>query len=471
MRLTRIYLRNYRVYEEPMELELPPGLVGVYGLNGAGKSSLIESIRFALYGRARTSLDEVRTSGVNGDCIAEVGFEHEGHLYAVRRTITGAGSTVRAQGFADGLQVAEGVRDTTRYVHSVLGMDDAAFRASVFAEQKQLAAFSEQAPADRRRLVLQLLGITPLDGARDSARRDARSITSQFERLRTVLPDLDAVRAAVAEAQVAVSLAEERADADKAAAETAALALEAAAARCEMLDGLRQEHDRLATECRVVEAERDRAAEGSARLAAEVADLDFAVERLARLAPLAEGWKEVEARLRVVESVAAAQAALTALPAAVAVEHPDEAGWEAAQARAADAKANLAAVSARLDAARGDRDRARVAVERSSRLDGAADCPLCGQALGESFAAVQSHRAAELSAVEGQLLDLELDQRRAAKAATATAERSLVLGRELKAAHAAWADNERLVARRFDAEQALAQAQGALGRPLREGER
>ena len=26
MRLTRLYLRNYRVYEEPLELELPPGL-------------------------------------------------------------------------------------------------------------------------------------------------------------------------------------------------------------------------------------------------------------------------------------------------------------------------------------------------------------------------------------------------------------------------------------------------------------
>ena len=33
MRLTRLYLRNYRVYEDPLELELPPGLIGVYGSN------------------------------------------------------------------------------------------------------------------------------------------------------------------------------------------------------------------------------------------------------------------------------------------------------------------------------------------------------------------------------------------------------------------------------------------------------
>ena len=32
MQLTRLYLRNYRVYEEPLELELPPGLIGIFGV-------------------------------------------------------------------------------------------------------------------------------------------------------------------------------------------------------------------------------------------------------------------------------------------------------------------------------------------------------------------------------------------------------------------------------------------------------
>src|SRR5207253_5116645 len=182
---------------EPLDLELPPGLVGIYGPNGGGKSTIVESIRWTLFGKSRTANDEIRTAGVKGDCVSEVEFEHEGHLYLVRRTIVGAGSSVRAQAHADGMQVAEGVRDTARYVQSILGMDDAAFRASVFAEQKQLAAFSDQPPAERRRLVLQLLGITPLDGARDLARKDARLTQESFERLRAVLPEVEAVRGSV----------------------------------------------------------------------------------------------------------------------------------------------------------------------------------------------------------------------------------------------------------------------------------
>src|SRR5260370_39414156 len=125
MRITQLRQRNYRVYEE-LDLELPPGRSGVYGTNGSGKSTLIESIRFSLYGRGRTSNEEIRTSGVSAECAAEVEFEHEGHLYAVRRTISGINSSVKAQAHADGLQVAEGVRDTARYVRSILGMDDAA---------------------------------------------------------------------------------------------------------------------------------------------------------------------------------------------------------------------------------------------------------------------------------------------------------------------------------------------------------
>ena len=67
-------------------------------------------------------------------------------------------------------------------------MDDAAFRASVFAEQKQVAAFSLKRPAERRDLVLKLLGITPLDaGARPGPRADAKVARDQVEQVRGLL--------------------------------------------------------------------------------------------------------------------------------------------------------------------------------------------------------------------------------------------------------------------------------------------
>jgi len=471
MRVTRLYLRNYRVYEEPLDLELPPGLVGIYGLNGAGKSNLIESIRWTLYGRTRTSIEEVRTSGVNADCLTEVEFEHEGHLYLVRRGIVGAGATVRATAFADGQQVAEGVRDTGRYVHSILGMDDASFRASVFAEQKQLASFSTQTPAERRRLVLQLLGITPLDAARDAARRDARDRAQQHERLRGMLADLDVAKAALAEAEAARVLADRAAAADEADTVDAARSLESTARRVEELDQLRQRHERLAAELQSGTAEHQRAAESAARLAAEMAELDDLGVRLAALREEAEGWKEAEARLRLVEAVVASQSNLERLPPARAIEPPDEEGWEAARSAAEASRAALAAVAARYEGAQAERDRAAAAFERSSELTGEASCPVCGQELGASFAAVQAHRAAELTEVDGRLLELGLDRRRATAAANATAERALAMSRSFRAAQEVWTEHEKLEVRRAEAQRALAEAVAALGRPLQDSER
>src|SRR5215203_4162110 len=116
MIITRLYVRNYRVFEDELDLALPAGLVGIYGPNGAGKSVLVESIRWTLFGKARTANDEIRTSGVGDDCITEVEFEHEGHLYLVRRTISGVNHTVKAAAFWNGQQVADGVRDVTNYV-------------------------------------------------------------------------------------------------------------------------------------------------------------------------------------------------------------------------------------------------------------------------------------------------------------------------------------------------------------------
>ena len=464
MRITRLSLKNYRVYEEPVEFELPPGLVGIYGLNGSGKSTLLESIRFALFGRARTSIDQVRTADVNAECAVELEFEHEGHLYAVRRTITGANATVKASATADGLQVAEGARDTARYVHSVLGMDDAAFRSSVFAEQKQLAAFSEQGPTERRKLVLQLLGITPVDAARDRARKEARDAQQQVERLRSILPDLEALRVEAeerrrrAEEAVAVLEREERE------ASAARTHLEAAVAALERLDGRRQEHELVAGEASAVRAELERGERRIERLAVEAAELDGAARRLAELAPEAEGCEQAEARLRAVEAVVSAAEAVDAAAVPAQPDEPDEQGLEAARTEAEAARGKLAEVDGLIQAAREERQRAAEALARSSGLSGEADCPLCGQALGEAFEQVRAHRAGDLREIEERGRALVAERRRLAAIAAEGDGLVQQLSAELRRRRATWAAYEQALARRSEAERVLARAQQALAR-------
>ena len=49
MRVLELSLRNYRVFEE-VDLEIPARVIGIFGENGAGKTTICESIAFAFYG-------------------------------------------------------------------------------------------------------------------------------------------------------------------------------------------------------------------------------------------------------------------------------------------------------------------------------------------------------------------------------------------------------------------------------------
>jgi exonuclease SbcC len=428
--LTRIYLRNFRVFEDELDLEVPPGLVGIFGPNGAGKSTLLESITWTLWGKARTSKEEIRSAGVGGDCITELTFEHEGHLYVVRRTLAGASATVRAQAHCDGLIMSEGVRDTGRYIHSVLGVDDAAFRASVFAEQKQLAAFSDQTPSERRKLVLQLLGIMPLDAARDAARRDAKARAEQHQHLRRVLPDLEAYRVALDDAEARAGAAEALAATEEQAAATALARAAAAAATFARLDVVRQEYDGLVIEGRAARAELDTMVSSAARLQDELTSLSGVSAELASLRPRADGLESTQRRLPLLDAALAAGHTAAALQVPEEPPPPDTAGYELLSMRAESLRAEQAGAEADLRAAHAAVGAAQDQLERSAVLSEAGECPLCGQELGEAFAAVQAHRHAELDAAQVHLADAT------ATAASATAA-ARSAGTQLQAARAA----------------------------------
>src|SRR6266545_1145192 len=173
MHLRSLRLRNYRVYRAA-DIEFPDGLVGIYGPNGAGKSSIIESVRYALYGDARTEKSELRTAGINEDVRVELVFEHEGNSYEVRRVLKGRNLTPTVEVYVNRQLAAQSARDANAYLGRVLGMDQRAFLASVCAQQKELTTFATMVPSERRRLVLDLLGVSPIERALVHVREEAR---------------------------------------------------------------------------------------------------------------------------------------------------------------------------------------------------------------------------------------------------------------------------------------------------------
>src|SRR5688500_1657085 len=189
-------------------------------------------------------------------------------------------------------------------------MSAEAFRSSVFCEQKQLDAVSGRRPEERRKLVLDLLGITPLDRARDAARAQARSAFEQIEAARLVLGDLEALAAEATELDGRLVAAEAVRVAAEAAQDRASEAERVAAERAAREELRKQERDRLAA---LYTAAKRRHEEATQRLAArqsELADSEAAAAQLPALTAAAAELGPLRSQLAAVEASATAQARL-----------------------------------------------------------------------------------------------------------------------------------------------------------------
>ena len=91
MRFERVRLSNFKCYGDA-DVTLDRGVTVIHGLNGSGKSSLLEVCFFALYGSKAldNKLDEVVTIGTD-DAEIELWFAHGGESYHVERRVRATG--------------------------------------------------------------------------------------------------------------------------------------------------------------------------------------------------------------------------------------------------------------------------------------------------------------------------------------------------------------------------------------------
>lgn len=467
MEVRSISLRNFRVFEN-LDLEVPPGLVGIYGPNGAGKSSLLEAITWALYGRARTPKQGIATSGTTGECVVELGLDHDEHHYVIRRTISGMNHTVKARVSTVGQVVADGPTEVGRYVRALLGMDENSFRSSVFAEQKQLAAFSDHTADQRRRLVLSLLGITPIEKARDDARADARTAETDYRRLVGGLPDTDEMEARKSEIDRLVLAQTAGAAAAAEALDTANVERRAVVEALRASDDARRRDEVIRNSGLAARRERDAALSRIAELAVEQAEIVAATEALPALEEQLRTFDPAatDDRIRVLGELLGARRRLDLLTVARGPEPasaaPDPSALRTAEDVARSCGVDVAEARAAHETAHREVNSARARSAASASLKDQVSCPTCGQELAGGSRVVIAHFEAEVDAATG----------RESSAKSALVERQKVLSqaeavvvaarRELTASESAWEQSRSHRAAVSAATDLVAQARAAV---------
>ncbi|MCD6481163.1 MAG: SMC family ATPase [Thermoplasmata archaeon] len=192
MRLISMELHNFRKFKHA-EINFPEGIMGLVGSNGAGKSTIIEAIGWAIYGNraARTKKDMIKRQNAspNEECWVKLVFEMGGNVYEVFRMITRNSTDARVK--VNGRITASSTQGVTEYLEKMLGMDYDSFYTSIVARQQELNALSNKQPGERKKSMMKMLGIDVLDDAIKRVREDRRSMERSVEYLEQNLKDME----------------------------------------------------------------------------------------------------------------------------------------------------------------------------------------------------------------------------------------------------------------------------------------
>src|SRR5262249_21790664 len=201
MKLTRLRLLGFKSFVEPTDFLIEPGLTGVVGPNGCGKSNLVEALRWVMGETSHKSLraadmDDVIFSGTTnrpGRNNAEVAIqidnaarkapaqfnEHE-TLDVSRRIERDAGSTYRING--------REVR--ARDVHIRFADASTGSRSPSMVHQGRIGEIIQAKPEQRRRVLEEAAGISGLHARRHEAELRLRAAEQNLARLEDVINQL-----------------------------------------------------------------------------------------------------------------------------------------------------------------------------------------------------------------------------------------------------------------------------------------
>ena len=414
MRPLRLELRGFTSFRESAVVDFEGRrLFAITGPTGAGKSSLLDAITWALYGeapRVGRATRQLITHGARSMAV-RFDFSVRGERYRVSRQAPGSIGTrlERLRPNGEWLPLADRAREVSAQVTGLIGLDFATFTKTVLLPQGEFDEFLRGDEPQRRDILSRLLALGRYEDAGRAARNRsagaseaARTLREQIERLHAATPEAiaslerehAALAARVAALVARTGLLEALEQEARASAEAGAVAARAEIASATAVRDAAAARDALAQaeqHCEQAQAEHD-------RLEAERAALGYDEQAHRRLEREAALLEQREAAVRAVDHAEAEQRAAIE-EAGRASEQADALRAEAERTEAASAQADEAQGSARdaLAAAAG----AALATERA--LGEQANEADEERASAEAAAVKSAEEARQLSALAERL--------------------------------------------------------------------
>ncbi len=166
MIIENLRLKNFKSHRDTL-IEFDTGISLIIGDNGAGKSSILEAVSFALF-KQHTSkkIDQLITIGEKRMSV-EIQFNANGRTYKVLRerakTSSKAIMSIKESGRFQPL--VSGDKQVTTEIQNIMEMDGDLFLNAVYIRQGEIADLIEKTSSEKKQMIGRLLGIDSLEKA------------------------------------------------------------------------------------------------------------------------------------------------------------------------------------------------------------------------------------------------------------------------------------------------------------------
>jgi chromosome segregation protein len=202
-RFARLRIAGFKSFADATTVEILPGLTGVVGPNGCGKSNVIEALRWAMgeanarhmrgaemedvifagtVGRAARNLAEVTLTLEDTAGLAPPPFHEAADLEISRKIERGNGSSYRVNG----------KEARARDVQTLFADLASGARASAMVSQGRVGALVNARPDERRALLEEAAGITGLHARRHEAELKLRAAEQNLSRAEDLKGQIEA---------------------------------------------------------------------------------------------------------------------------------------------------------------------------------------------------------------------------------------------------------------------------------------
>lgn len=200
-------MQGFLSYQEPVEIDFSSFDVAcITGENGSGKSSILDAITWALFGRGRKHDESIINLNSSQAEVTFV-FNYEGNQYRVIRSNPRGGTKllefhIRGQDLDDDLSwkplTERTIRDTDQKIVDVLRLNYESFINASFLLQGEADQFTQQNPSTRKRILSQILGLEIWDDYRKTAYQKRKKSESELDlldgRISEIVNELDQER-------------------------------------------------------------------------------------------------------------------------------------------------------------------------------------------------------------------------------------------------------------------------------------